>query len=53
MQGPVSGVFEKHTEVFGEELAMLNGTTAKIDVESDQSPKFFNRRSVPCARRGR
>ena len=41
MQASVSGVLEKHTEVFGEGLGMLKGTTAKIYVVSDQPPKLF------------
>ena len=49
MQGSVSGVLEKHTEVFGEGLGMLKGTTAKIDVVSDQPPRFFKPRSGPYA----
>ena len=40
MKGSVSGVVEKHTEVFGERLGMLKGTTAKSYVVSD--PSFSN-----------
>ena len=47
MQGSVQGVLEKHTEIVGEGLGMLKGTTATIDVGSDQPPKFFKPRSVP------
>ena len=49
MQGSVSGVLEKHTEVFVEELVMLMATTAKIYVKSSQPPKFVKPRSVPYA----
>ena len=41
MQGSVSGVLEKQTDVFVEGLGMLKGTSAKIYVISDQPPKFF------------
>ena len=34
MRGSVSGVVEKHTEVIGEGLGILKGTTAKIYVVS-------------------
>ena len=37
-QGSISGVLEKHTEVFGEGLDQLMGSTAKIYVKSDQPP---------------
>ena len=47
MKGSVSGVVEKHLEVFGERLGMLKGITAKSYVVSDQPPKFFKPRSVP------
>ena len=49
MQGSVSGVLEKQTEVFGEGLGILTGTTAKRYVVSDQSSKFFKPRSVMYA----
>jgi len=39
MQGSVSEVLEKHTDIFGEGLNVLKGTTAKIYVMSDQ-PSF-------------
>ena len=49
MQGFVSGVLVKHSEVFGEGLGMLKGTTDKIYVVSDQPPRFFKPWSVPYA----
>ena len=49
MQGSVSGVLEKHTEVFGEGLDMLKGITVKMYVVNDQPPTFFKPRSVPYA----
>ena len=54
MQVSVSGVLEKHTDVFGKGLGMLKGTTAStalplIYVESDQPLKFFKPISIPCA----
>ena len=49
MQGFVSGVLVKHSEVFGEGLGMLKGTTDKIYVVSDQPPIFFKQWSVPYA----
>ena len=49
MQGSVSGVLEKQTDVFGEGLGMLKGTTATIYVVSDQPPKYFKPGSVRYA----
>ena len=34
-------MLEKHTDVFGEGLGMLKGTTANIYIVSDQPPSFF------------
>ena len=49
MQGSLSGVWEKHIEDFVEVHGVLKGTTAKMYVESDQPPKFFEPKSVPYA----
>ena len=49
MQRSVSGVLEKQTDVFGEGLDMLKGTTAKINFESDQPPKVFKPWSLSYA----
>ena len=51
MQGSVSGVLEKHTDVLGEGLGMLKGTTAEIYVVSDQPPKSLKSRTGWCRRR--
>ena len=44
VQESVPRVLEKHTDVFGEVLSMLKGSSAKIYVVSDQPPKFFKPR---------
>lgn len=40
-----------HKDVFKDELGTLNGTKAKILVDSDAQPKFFKPRSLPYAMR--
>ena len=40
-------VVDKYPEVFKDELSTLRGTTAKIHVDSQATPKFFKPHSVP------
>ena len=42
-------LLDTHREVFEEKLGKVKGTTAKIHVEPDATPRFFKARSVPFA----
>ena len=39
-------VLRKHPDVFREELGLLRGATAKINIQSGPTPKFFKARTV-------
>ena len=42
-------VCDRHPDLFKEELGELNGTTAKIYIDSDARPRFCHARQVPYA----
>lgn len=43
----ITGVLEKHKEVFRTELGAYNGPVAKIVVDPKETPRFCKARSVP------
>ena len=51
MRSSVTGVLQKHIQVFREELGTLKRFAAKIHVDEGKRPKFFKARSVPYTMR--
>ena len=49
----LSGILEKHKELFKDELGTIRGTKAKLHVDTNAQPKFFRPRTVPYALRSR
>lgn len=49
----VQEVLDRHPDVFKEELGMLRGTTAKIQLNPSAQPKFYRARPVPYALRAK
>ena len=47
----LQGILDEHPEVFEDELGQIRGTTAKIFVDEETTPKFWRARPVPYALR--
>ena len=51
--GPLKELLDRHSEVFKDELGIIQGTTAKIQVDPTVQPRFCKARSVPYALRAK
>ena len=49
----LSGILEKHKELFKDEVGTIRGTKARLHVDPNAQPKFFRPRTVPYALRSR
>ena len=49
----LKNVLQKHTDIFKDELGLVRGTAAKIHVDPQVQPRFFQARSVPYALQGK
>lgn len=47
----LESLLEEYKEVFGKDLGMVKGVTAKIHVDEEAKPKYFKARPVPFALR--
>ncbi|KAL6455440.1 hypothetical protein MHYP_G00004880 [Metynnis hypsauchen] len=45
----LSEVLDRHSEVFKDELGMMRGIKATLDIKPDSKPKFLKARTVPYA----